>query len=72
MRGESWLGVEQTQSLPSRTQTHAQPLPKRVAPALAKSAFRLSRPPSSALIASASFPVGSPPPLGPMIFQKKL
>ena len=38
--------------------SHAQPEPKRVAPALAKACLKASNPPSSASIAAASWPVG--------------
>ncbi len=70
--GESWFGVEQTQSFPSFTQSHAQPLPKRVAAAFAKASLNASIPPSSLLMASLSCPIGAPPPFGEMPFQKRL
>ena len=65
MQGLSWFGVEVTASEPSAcTTSHAQPEPKRVAPALAKACLKASNPPSSASIAAASWPVGAPPPEG--------
>ena len=43
------------------TLSHAQPEPKRVVAALAKSSLNLSKPPSSLSIAAAKSPVGAPP-----------
>src|SRR5258708_6180391 len=71
MSGLSWLAVEPTASLPPLTVSQAQPEPKRVAPALAKSSLNLAKPPSSASIAAASLPLGAPPLPGPMMVQKK-
>ena len=71
MIGLSWLGVEVTASLPSLpTTSQAQPEPNRVVAALAKASLNAAKPPSSAVIAWASAPVGSPPPPGFMICQK--
>jgi len=53
------LAVEPTASLPPLTVSQAQPEPKRVAPALAKSSLNLAKPPSSASMAAASLPWGA-------------
>ena len=50
--------------------SQAQPEPKRVAPALAKSSLNLAKPPSWASIAAASVPLGAPPLPGPILVQK--
>src|SRR5690349_20300621 len=71
--GLSWLGVLVTSRLPSLlATTHDQPEPKRPAPALLTASLRPSTPPNLLLIASASAPLGAPPPLGPMICQNML
>ena len=49
--------------------SQAQPLPKRVAPALLNCSLKVAKPPNAPLIASAIAPVGSPPPFGLMISQ---
>src|ERR1700744_5098045 len=72
IKGLSWLGVEQTASLPPLTQSHAQPEPKRVAPASANLVLKSANEPKADLISSASLPVGSPPPSGLIIVQKRL
>src|SRR5687768_14812513 len=72
MIGLSWLGVLDTDNLPALSMlSQAQPLPKRVAPALAKSSLNLSKPPSSLEMALASAPVGCPPAFGPIVSQNK-
>jgi hypothetical protein len=58
------LGVERTASLPLSTASHVQPEPKRLTPASLSCVLSSSRPPNVSLIAAASAPEGSPPPLG--------
>jgi hypothetical protein len=71
MSGLSWFGVDITSSLPSLFLiSHAQPLPKRPAPAAANFSLKASKLPNVDLMSSPNFPEGSPPALGPMIFQK--
>src|SRR5690606_30058069 len=50
----------------------AQPEPNRVTAFLLNSFLKFSKEPNAWLIASASAPVGMPPPLGFMQFQKKV
>ncbi|MNI56116.1 hypothetical protein D3C73_1111040 [compost metagenome] len=72
MIGLSWLGKLYTFNLPAlSTARNAQPEPKRVVAAAAKSALNLSKPPSSAVIASAKAPVGAPPASGPIVSQNR-
>jgi hypothetical protein len=70
IRGESWFGVETTaRPVPSQI-SHVQPEPNRLTPASLTAAFSSSRPLNVSAIASASAPLGSPPPPGFMIVQK--
>ena len=72
-QGFSALGVLVTSSLPAlSTDNHAQPEPNWVAPAALKAVVKASNDPKSRAMASASFPVGSPPLLGPIDSQKKV
>ena len=62
MSGLSWFGVEQTASLPSGMRhSHAQPEPKRPAPAAANFSLKPSIEPNAASIAAASSALGAPP-----------
>ncbi len=73
MRGLSWLGVEQISIPPAAfLMSHAHPDPKRPTPAALNFVLKSSKLPKVLLIASASLPVGTPPPLGPMMLQKKV
>ena len=70
MIGLSWFGELSTSNLPPDTLSQAQPLPKRVIAAFAKSSLNFANPPKSLAIFAASSPVGSPPALGPITVQK--
>ena len=67
--GLSWLGVLRICSLPPEETSHDQPLPKRFRPYSLILALKPAKSPNVDLMASASGPDGSPPPLGPMISQ---
>src|SRR5690606_13231594 len=73
--GVSWLAVEQTASFPSfPTHSQAHPDPNRPAAAAANFSLKASNDPNAWLIASASSPVGAPPPplpAGAMIVQNR-
>src|SRR5207249_5148006 len=71
MSGLSWFAVLKISSLPPARASHAQPLPNRVVAALASCSLNFAKSPNVFLMASASVPVGSPPPLpgGAMIVQ---
>src|SRR5699024_11190368 len=64
INGLSWFGVLVISSSPLFTTNQAQPEPKRVAPAFWNSSLNLSKLPNLLSIASASEPVGAPPPFG--------
>ena len=67
--GLSWFGVLITSSLPPLSITHAQPLPKRVAPAWLTAVLNFSKSPNELLMASATAPVGAPPAPGAISVQ---
>ena len=72
MRGLSWFAVLKTSSLALATASHAQPLPNRPVAAADSCSLNAAKPPNAFLIASASAPLGSPPPplpAGAMIVQ---
>ena len=56
------MAVLVTRSLPLTLASQAQPLPKRVAPALLKASLNLSKEPKAESMPLASSPLGSPPP----------
>src|SRR2546425_2898953 len=62
MSGLSWLAVLKISSLPPARASHAQPLPNRVVAALASCSLNFAKSPKVFLRASASAPLGSPPP----------
>src|SRR6266498_1725019 len=70
--GESWFAVETTARPVPSWISQVQPEPKRLTPASFTAALSSSRPPKVDSIAEPSDPLGSPPPLGLMISQKKL
>src|ERR1035438_9731940 len=74
VRGESWLGVVMTLSLPPTKMIHPQPEPNCLAVVSLKVFLKASKSPKSAEIWSAMAPEGAPPtpaePAGPMRFQK--
>src|SRR5436190_567700 len=72
INGLSWLGVDEISSLPSFTSNHAQPLPKRVIPAVENFSLNASNDPNAAVIASPRSPEGVPPAFGARLSQKKL
>ena len=57
-------------NLPPSKTNQAQPEPKRVVAAAAKSSWNFAKLPKVASIASLTSPVGSPPPVGDKISQK--
>ena len=60
IRGLSWFGVEMTSRFPFLfLMSHAQPLPKRPAPAAANFSLKSLKLPNVALMSSASLPFGS-------------
>src|ERR1035437_8993281 len=69
INGLSWFGVDSIASFPSFRMTQAQPDPNRPTPAAANFVLKSAKEPNADLIASASAPVGSPPPPFFMIFQ---
>src|SRR5215213_23813 len=69
MSGLSWFGVLVIASLPPSLTSHTHPEPKRPTPAALKASLNFSKSPNALLIASASFPVGPPPPFGPIVCQ---
>jgi len=52
--------------------SHAHPEPKRVAAAASKASLNASKEPYASVIAFATAPVGSPPPLGLKMVQNSL
>ena len=68
----SWFGVLVTAIPEPSWISHAQPEPKRLTPAFLNSSLNESKEPNFSSIASARAPLGSPPPSGLMICQKKL
>ena len=72
MRGESWFGVDVTASdLSAFATSQPQPLPKRLAEAVANSLFRSSKLPKVLSMALAKEPTGAPPPLELIIFRRR-
>src|SRR5215218_7285658 len=56
-------------SLPPALTSHTHPEPNRATPAALNASLNFSKSPNDALIASASLPVGPPPPFGPIVGQ---
>src|SRR4051812_32366718 len=71
INGLSWLGVDPISSLLFFTITQAHPLPKRFIAASLNIVLNFSKFSNEPLIASATLPVGIPPPPGFINFQKK-
>src|SRR3954453_8877715 len=68
--GESWLGVLVSLSSPPSRTSHVQPEPNCATPLASNCDLNSSNEPNFELIASASSPLGSPPPSGLIDSQK--
>ena len=69
MIGLSWFGELSMLSAPPELISQTQPLPNRPAPAAANCDLKASNEPNAASMALATFPVGAPPPFGPITCQ---